>query len=64
MAIQITEKKLRTLVKESVKEVLDAELLKLRARLVPFVSNREQRDIERLYRRPSRKIAKTYIAKV
>jgi hypothetical protein len=57
--IVISKKELRTAVKEGVREVLGQELMKLYAILIPFVSEKEQRDIERLYRKPSRKVAKS-----
>jgi len=46
---------IKTLVRASVKEALRAELMKLRALLMSAVSDAEQADIERRYRRPSRK---------
>lgn len=52
---QLTETKLKTLVRESVKEAFKTEFMKLRALLAPSVSDAEQEDIERRYRRPSRK---------
>jgi len=64
MAITITSNKLKNLIKESLKEVLEVELMKLRADLMPYVSEREQKEIERLYRKPSRKIAKSIKIKI
>lgn len=55
----ITEQRLKRLVKESVREALTAELMKLRALALPDVSDQEQRDIERRHGRPSRRAAKT-----
>jgi hypothetical protein len=55
---------LKTLIKESVKEVLDVELMKLRAFLIPYVSLKEQKEIETLYEKPSRKIAETFNVKI
>jgi len=57
--ITITESKLRNLFRETVKEVLASEFMKLRADLFPFVSDKEQKEIERLYRKPSRKVTKS-----
>lgn len=54
-SIQLSEVKIKTLIREGVKEALRTEFMKLRALLTPPVSDAEQRDIERLYRRPSRK---------
>lgn len=60
MTTNVTEKKLRSLIKESMREVLENEVMKLRALALPEVSDREQRDIERRYGRPSRKSAGNY----
>jgi len=57
--ITIPKKELKILMRESVREVLSQELMKLRALLVPSVSPREQKNIEKLYKEPSRKIAKS-----
>lgn len=56
----LNEKRLKILIKESVKESINAEILKLRAALLPYISGKEQKDIERRYGKPSRKIAKSY----
>jgi hypothetical protein len=64
MAITITSNKLKNLIKESLKEVLEVELMKLRADLMPYVSEREQKEIEKLYRKPSRKVAKSTKIKI
>lgn len=54
----ISKKELKTVVKESVREVLSQELMKFRALLLPSVSAKEQKDIERRYGKPSRKVEK------
>ncbi len=64
MTVSITEKQLKNLVKESVKEALSAELMTLRASLVPLISPQEQKEVEKLYAKPSRKIAKTLTLEV
>jgi hypothetical protein len=64
MAITITSNKLKNLIKESLKEVLEVELMKLRADLMPYVSEREQKEIEKLYKKPSRKVAKSVKIKI
>lgn len=58
--INLNEQKLKMLIKESVKEGIKAEILKLRAALLPYIDDKEQREIEKKYGKPSRKIAKTY----
>ena len=64
MVTTLSEKKLKLLVTESVKEALDSKLMKLSSILLPYVSNKEQREIERLYKQPVRKVAKSYFAKI
>jgi len=62
--ITITETKLKNLFREILKEVLTLEFMKLRADLFPFVSDKEQKEIERLYKKPSQKIAKSVKFKI
>jgi len=62
--ITITESKLRNLFQETLKEVLALEFMKLRADLLPFVSDREQKEIEKLYKKPTGKIAKSVKFKI
>lgn len=57
--ITIPKKELKTAVKESVREVLEQELMKFRALLLPAVSQKEQKDIERRYSKPTRQISKS-----
>ena len=57
--ITIPKKELKTVVKESIREVLEQELMKFRALLTPLISQKEQKDIEKRYNRPSRKAAKS-----
>ena len=55
----ISKKELQAVVKESVREVFNQELMKFRFLFLPLVSKREQKDIEKRYGRPSRNVAKT-----
>lgn len=55
----IPKKELKIVVKESIREVFNQELMKFRALLLPSISKKEQKDIEKRYGKPSRKIAKT-----
>jgi hypothetical protein len=48
----ISKKDLKILIKESVKEVLEQEMMKLRALMLPYVSKAEQKDIEKHYKKP------------
>ena len=57
--VTIFERRLKALVRESVHEVLTEELVKLRAFFSPFVSSREQKDIENRYGKPSRKMSRS-----
>jgi len=57
--ITIPKKELKTAVRESVREVLAQEIMKFRALLLSPVSKKEQKDIENLYGKPSRKTAKS-----
>ncbi|HEY4611605.1 MAG TPA: hypothetical protein VII11_01315 [Bacteroidota bacterium] len=58
-SIATSKKELKNVVKESVREVLDQELMKLRSLLLSYVSEKEQKDIERLYGKPERKVSKS-----
>lgn len=60
MVTTLNDKKLKSLIKESVKEVLEIELMKLRAFVLPEVTHEEQKDVEKRYGKPSRKRAKIY----
>jgi hypothetical protein len=62
--ITIPEKKLKTIVKESLREILEQELMKFRALFTPVVSQKEQKDIEKRYGKPSRKTAKSIVIKI
>jgi hypothetical protein len=56
--ITISKKDLKILIKESVKEVLEQEIMKLRALMLPYVSKAEQKDIERRYKKPIHRAVK------
>ena len=60
----LKEQRLKSLIRESVRESIGAEIMKLRAAFLPFVSAKEQKEIERLYQKPRRAAAKTYIVEV
>lgn len=62
--LTIPKEELKTIVKESIREILEQEIMKLRALFMPFVSQKEQKDIEKRYRRPSRKVAKSIEIKI
>lgn len=50
-----SNKKLKSLIKESVREVLSSEIMKLRASAISGVSDQEQKDIEQRYGTPGQK---------
>ena len=56
--ITIPKTELKSVIKESVREALSQELMKLRVLTLPFILQREQKDIEKRYVRPLRKSAK------
>jgi len=55
----ITERQLKIIVKEGVKEAFSSEFMKLFAKAVPLVFKQEQREIERLYKKPAQDVLKT-----
>lgn len=63
MITTVSERKLKYLIKESVKEALDTGLMKLRALVVPDISEKEQKDIEKRHGQPSRRFIKSYTLK-
>jgi hypothetical protein len=50
---------IRKLARESVREVIDSEMMRLRASLLPSVSKKEQQNIDKLYKNPSRQTVRT-----
>ena len=62
--IGLQERRLKLLIRESVRESISAEIMKLRAAFLPFVSVKEQKEIERLYKKPCRAVSKTYVVEV
>lgn len=60
----VAEDRLRALIKESVKEAIENEVMKLRALALPNVSDKEQVDIEKRYGTPSRRKAKSLPFKI
>lgn len=60
MVISVSDRKLKGFIKESVREVLETEFMKLRALALPEISEKERKDIERRHVRPSRIGSKSY----
>ena len=57
--ITIQKKELRAVMRETFREVFNQEIMNFRALLLPPVSEKEQRDINKRYSAPSRRMAKT-----
>ena len=47
--------KIKELARRSVREALAEELMEARAAILPFISEKEQKGVEKLYNRPSRR---------
>jgi len=62
--ITVPKRELKTFIKESVREIFEQESLKFRALFIPTVSKSEQKDIEKHYGKPSRKMAKSIEIKI
>lgn len=62
--ITIPKKELEIIIKDSIREIFEQESMKFRALFLPFVSQKEQKDIEKRYGRPSRKAAKSVKIKI
>ena len=57
--LTIPKNELKTIVKESLREILEQETMKIRSLLLPAVSLKEQKDIEKRCGVPSKKVAKS-----
>lgn len=44
------EKEIKKIIKESIKQ----EMMELKVELLPYISNKEQQDIEQLYKKPNK----------
>ncbi len=55
------ENRLRDIIREAVRDVLEEEMMKVKLLLTPYVSDEEQREIEESYREPSKQVARTLI---
>ena len=59
----VDETKLRNIMKEAVRDVLEEETMKLRLLFMPYISNEEQKEIEESYGEPSKEVVRTLILK-
>jgi len=55
----IDEAKLKAIVKDAIRDVLDEEIIRLRLLFAPYISDEEQREIEENYKEPSKEITRT-----
>ncbi len=55
----MSHEELKAIIKDSVKEALEEELIKLRLMFFPEVSEKEMQDIISRFKKPSQKIAYT-----
>ncbi|OHA24850.1 MAG: hypothetical protein A3D52_02650 [Candidatus Taylorbacteria bacterium RIFCSPHIGHO2_02_FULL_44_36] len=62
--LTVSKKEFKSVIRESIREALVSELAQIRAAFLPFVSDKEQKEIERQYGKPTRKTAKSYIARI
>jgi hypothetical protein len=47
--------------KKIVKDALEEEMMKLRLLIAPHISDEEQKEIEKVYKKPSKQIGKTLL---
>ena len=52
------EEKLKDIIKEAGRDVLEDELMKMRLLLAPYVSDEEQKEIEESYGEPSKEVVR------
>jgi len=57
----ISENTFKKIIKDAVKDALEQEMAKLRLLVAPYVSDEEQREIEKTYKAPSKQIGKTLL---
>lgn len=62
--LAVSKKEFKSVIRESIREALASELVRIRAAFLPFVSDNEQKDIERRYGKPTRKVAKSFIVQI
>ncbi len=57
----ISENESKKIKKDAVNDALEEEMAKLHLLVAPYVSDEEQQEIERLYKKPSKQIGKTLL---
>lgn len=62
MKVEIAdENRLKDLIREAVRDVLEEEIMKVKLLFTPYISDEEQREIEESYEEPSKEVARTLI---
>jgi len=56
----LMKNQIKIMVEESVEEIFQREMRKMRASFLPYVSKSEQRDIEKRFGKPSRKYERSF----
>ena len=65
MKVEIDDEiKLRNIIKDAVRDVLEEEVGRLRLLIMPYVSDEEQKEIEESYGKPSGVVSGTFIESV
>ena len=57
----LSENKFKKIVKDAVRDAFEEEMMKLRLLIAPYISDEEQKEIERDYKKPSKQVAKTLL---
>ncbi len=57
--LEVSEEKLRVIIREEISDIVKKEFMKLRLMLIPEISAEEQKEIEELYGEPSFEEAET-----
>jgi len=55
------ENRLKDIIREAVRDVLEEEMMKVKLLLTPYMSDEEQKEIEESYGEPSKEVARTLI---
>lgn len=59
MARVLEDEKIRNIIREEIASSLEKFFMKLRLLSLPEISDKEQKEIEKLYKRPSKKVKRT-----
>ena len=64
MSTTLKKSELKTVIREGVREALMDEFAHIRATFLPYVSDKEQKDVEKRYGKPTRKTSKIISVKI